>query len=110
MVILSTKDFLIDSPSMVITGDGEVDLKRDRLEGNIIVSPLVTLDRTIDKIPILRNILQGREKGFLSVAYKVKGPTDDPDISVSFVNTIGGKALNILRNILVLPKELLEGM
>ncbi len=104
-----TKDFLIDSPSMVITGEGEVDLKKDSMDGTIKVSPLVALDRTIDKIPILRNILQGKGRGFLSVAYNVKGPMDDPDIRASVVKTIGGKALDILRNILVLPKELFEG-
>ena len=107
--IFSTKDFLIDSPSMVITGNGILDIKKDTIDGNIAVSPLVTLDRTIDKVPILRNILKEKEKGFLYAAYKVKGPIDDPDVSVSFVNTIGGKAIGILKNILILPKELLEG-
>jgi hypothetical protein len=108
--VLSTKDFLIDSPSMVINGDGDVDLRKEQLNGNLNVSPLVALDRTIDKIPILRSILRSKGRGFLSLAYKVKGPIDDPDINVSFVNTIGGGTLDILRNILVLPKELLEGM
>jgi hypothetical protein len=106
--IFFTKDFLIDSPSMVITGVGSLDIKKDEIDANITVSPFVALDRTIDKIPILRNILKDKRDGFLHVAYKMKGPMNDPDISFDFANSIGGRAIEVLKNILVLPKEILE--
>lgn len=106
--VLSTSDFIVDSPSMFISMDGKIDSKTRTVEGNVAVSPLVALDTTIGKIPILRNILKGQNKGFLYAAYTVKGPIDDPDISVDLVNTIGGKTLEILRNILVLPAEVFK--
>ncbi len=106
--ILETKDFLIDSTSMLVTGDGSIDLKKKEINGNMAISPLVTLDTFIDKIPIVRNILRTKDRGFLYAACTVTGPFDDPDISISFINSVGGKTLEILRNILVLPKEIFE--
>ncbi len=106
--VISSSDFIIDSPSMFISMDGRIDAREKTLQGNVAVSPLVALDTTIGRIPILRNILKGDKKGFLYAAYTVKGPIDDPDISVDLVNTIGGKTLEILRNILVLPAEVFK--
>jgi hypothetical protein len=106
--VFRTGDFLIDSPSMLITGDGTIDVVKKTVQGDLVVSPLVTVDSVIDKIPILRNILKKKKQGFLYAAYKVSGPLDDPDVSVSFVNSIGGKAVEILRNILTLPLEIFE--
>ncbi|MCX5816836.1 MAG: AsmA-like C-terminal region-containing protein, partial [Proteobacteria bacterium] len=106
--IFSTKNFLIDSPSMLINGDGKLNMKKNEIDGTITVSPLVTVDRTIDRIPILRNILKEKEKGFLYVVYNVKGQLDNPDINVSFTNSVGHKTIEILKNILVLPKGMFE--
>jgi hypothetical protein len=106
--IFFTKDFLIDSPSMVITGVGSLDIKKNEVDANIAVSPLVAVDRTIDKIPILRNILKNKKDGFLHVAYKIKGPINDPDVNFNFANSVGGRTIELLRNILVLPKEIFE--
>jgi hypothetical protein len=106
--IFNTKDFLIDSPSMLITGNGNLDMNKNEIDGSIAVSPLVTVDRIINKIPILRNIIGGKEKGFFYTAYNVKGPLNDPEISLNFTESIGGKTIEILRNILVLPKEVFE--
>jgi len=106
--IFGTKDFLIDSPSMLITGSGNLNMKNSEIDGTVTVSPLVTVDRTIDKIPILRSILKEKDKGFLYVVYNVKGQFEDPDISVSFTNSVGNKTIEILKNILVLPKGMFE--
>jgi len=106
--IFNTKNFLIDSPAMLITGDGSLNMKKNEMDAVITVSPLVTVDRTIDKIPILRSILKERRKGFLYVVYNVKGQIEDPDIAVSLTNSVGYKTIEILRKILVLPKGMFE--
>lgn len=106
--IFTTEDFLIDSPSMLITGKVDINAKTQHVQGTVTVSPLVALDRTIDKIPILRSILKRRNRGFLYAVYDVKGPLDDADLSLSVINTIGGRTIDLLRNILVLPIELFQ--
>lgn len=106
--VFTTNNFVLDSPSMLITGTGDINASGREIRGTVTVSPLVTIDRTIDKIPIIRNILKERGKGFLYGSYNVKGPIDDPDIALNFVNTIGGRTVDILRNILVLPVGIFE--
>ena len=106
--ICHTKNFLLDSSSMVITGAGDIDINKETIDATLEVSPLVALDRTIDKIPIVRSILKNKNKGFLYVTYKVSGPFDDPDIDTNYVGTVGTKSLEILRNILVFPREVFE--
>jgi hypothetical protein len=106
--VYHTKNFLLDSQSMVITGAGDIDLNKETINGSLEVSPLVALDRTIDKIPVFRSIVKNKNKGFLYVTYTVSGPFDDPDIKTNYVGTVGTKSLEILRNILVFPKEVFE--
>ncbi len=106
--VFHTNNFLLDSPSMVITGTGDLDVNKKTIDGVLEVSPLVAVDRTIDKIPVVRSILKKKNKGFLYVTYKVTGPFDDPDISTNYVGTVGTKSLEILKNILVFPREVFE--
>lgn len=105
--ILHTENFTIHSPSMIIVGKGDIDIFHDRIKGSFSVSPLVALEKTIDKIPLLRNILR-REKGFITVEYKVNGRLSDPEIRVDVVKTVPGKIFDILKNILILPRDIIE--
>jgi hypothetical protein len=106
--VFRTKNFLLDSQSMVITGAGDLDLNKETINATLEVSPLVSLDRAIDKVPLVRSIVKNKNKGFLYVTYSVAGPFDDPDIKTNYVGTVGTKSLEILRNILVFPKEVFE--
>ncbi len=106
--VFQTDNFLIDSPSMVVTGKGNLNFNTGEIDAGLQIAPLITLDRTIDKIPIVRNILKRKGGGFLYMACNVSGPIDDPAVKVSFTNTIGGKTLEILRNMLFLPVEVFD--
>jgi len=106
--VFVTKDFIVDSPSMLITGSGNVNMKRNEIDAVIAVSPLVTLDVVLDKIPILRNILRKKDKGILHVGYNVKGRLEDPDITLSFKDSVGFRTIDFFKRILVLPKEMLD--
>jgi hypothetical protein len=106
--IFTTNNFLLDSPSMLITGSGSINVWNKEANGDVTVSPLVTLDKTINKIPIIRSILREKSKGFFYVSYNVKGNIEDPTISTNYVSTMGGRTVETLKNILVLPKDLFE--
>ncbi len=106
--VFHTENFLLDSPSMVITGNGTTDLNKMDVNGTINVSPLIVIDRTIDKIPLVRSILKKKGQGFLYLSYNIKGPLDDPQISPTLTGTVGTKTIELFRNILVLPKEVFE--
>ncbi|MDR2018341.1 MAG: AsmA-like C-terminal region-containing protein [Syntrophobacterales bacterium] len=106
--VFRTDNFLIDSPSMLITGVGDFDFAGDTVAGNITVSPLVTVDMFIDKLPVIRSILKKEKSGFLYASYDVKGPLGDPEVKLSFADTVVGKSLEIIKNILTLPAGVFE--
>jgi hypothetical protein len=106
--LFKTEDFLIDSSSMVVAGSGSVNLSDKTMDAKLIVSPMVTLDRTVDKIPILRSIFKRKEGGFLYVAVDAKGPLRDPEVRPSYVETFGKRPIDFLKNIFMLPKGVFE--
>jgi hypothetical protein len=106
--LFKTEDFLIDSSSMVIAGSGNVNLSDKTMDAKLIVSPMVTLDRTVDKMPILRSIFKRKEGGFLYVAIDAKGPLRDPEVHPSYVETLGKRPIDLLKNIFMLPKGVFE--
>ena len=106
--IFRTENFLLDSPSMVLTGKGQLDLNSKQVQGTIQVSPLVAVDRTLARIPLIRDLLKEPDQGFLYVSYLIRGPITDPYVLPDVVGTIGGKTIEILRNILVFPREVFQ--
>ncbi|OPY58959.1 MAG: hypothetical protein A4E57_04795 [Syntrophorhabdaceae bacterium PtaU1.Bin034] len=106
--VFRTDNFLIDSPAMIITGQGDIDLARSRIDGKMTASPLVTMDKLIDWIPLLRSIVKERKTGLLFFVYDVKGPIKDPEITSSYIQSMGTRAFYILRNIFMLPKEVFD--
>lgn len=106
--VFKTDNFLIDSPSMVITGSGDLDFKKMVVAGQVRVAPLVTLDTVISYVPIIRTILKKKGGGFLYVGYDVSGPLNDPEVRVSFTETVAAKTLDLLKNIITLPIGVLE--
>ncbi len=106
--LFKTEDFLIDSSSMLIAGSGNVNLSDKTMDAKLIVSPMVTLDRTVNKIPILRSIFKRKEGGFLYVAIDAKGPLRDPEVHPSYVETFGKRPIDFLKNMFMLPKGVFE--
>ncbi|MCX7965851.1 MAG: AsmA-like C-terminal domain-containing protein [Syntrophorhabdaceae bacterium] len=104
--IFSTNDYIIDSASMVITGQGSLSLVDETIDGRITVSPLITIDKIVSNIPVLRNMLKDKKRGFIYAVYDVKGPIEDPDIKLGYIQTIGSLPLNILRGMLEFTKNL----
>jgi len=76
------------------------------MDARITVSPLVTIDKIVSNIPVLKNILQDKKRGFIYAVYDVKGPIEDPEIKVSYIQTIGSLPLNILRGLIEFPMNL----
>jgi hypothetical protein len=106
--VFQTSNFLIDSPSMIITGRGAVDVGQGTVDGRMLVSPLVMLDRAIDWIPLLRNIFREKKTGLLFFIYDVKGPMNDPEIRSSYVESMSKRVFNIFMNTMRFPKDVLE--
>ena len=102
--VFHTNDFLIDSPSMLITGMGDLDVGKNEIDGRMTLSPFVTTDKLINLVPLVRSIIREKTSGFLFFVYNVKGPSQDPEVKLSYVRSVGTRIVYLLRNTLQLPK------
>ncbi len=103
--VFHTDNFLLDSPSMIIAGKGDLNLGEKKINGKMTVSPLVATDKFLDRIPLVRSIVKEKKTGFLFFVYDVKGSLQDPDVRSTYVQSLGTRVVYIVRNILLLPKE-----
>ena len=70
--------------SLGLQAEGTVDLANDTLDLNGAVVPIYVLSNVIGNIPILGNILTNNQtEGLIAMRYKMRGPMNDPNISVN---------------------------
>ena len=83
--VLEFDDARAYGPAIGFTFKGEVDLADDTvdLEGTIV--PAYTLNSIFGNIPILGDLFTGGEEGggVFAMAYTLKGPLDDPQVTVN---------------------------
>jgi uncharacterized protein involved in outer membrane biogenesis len=101
--IASTQDFLVDSDAMKITLAGKVDLGKNLIDARIGVHPLVTIDTILSHVPIAGYILTGKDKGFISFFYEVKGNPDDPKIESIPLKSIEEPTWGMIKRLLLTP-------
>ena len=81
---LSTELLRVYGTSLGITAEGNINLDSSRINMQGTVVPAYFLNRVIGWIPIIGNILIGGEgEGLIAFTYAIKGPSDDPDVSVN---------------------------
>ena len=101
--IASTDDFLVDSDAIKITLMGKVDLGKNLIDARIGVHPLVTIDTILSNVPIAGYILTGKDKGFISFFYEVKGSRDDPKVEAIPFKSIEEPSWGIIKRLLLTP-------
>jgi hypothetical protein len=99
----STNDFLVDSDAIKITLMGKVDLGKNLIDARIGVHPLVTIDTILSNVPIAGYILTGKDKGFISFFYEVKGSRDDPKIEAIPFKSITEPSWGVIKRLLETP-------
>lgn len=84
-------------PALGITAKGSVDIDENRahLDGTLVPAALV--NRILGSIPVLGNLITGGEgEGLIAMTYKVRGPLDDPKVTV---NPLAALAPGFLRGL-----------
>jgi hypothetical protein len=106
--VLSSDDVLIDSDAMKISMTGKADLVHDKIDATVGISPLGTVDKLINNIPIAGWVLGGKEQSLLLALFKVDGPVSDPDADMVPVRSVSSKAMGIFRRLLHLPVKIFK--
>jgi hypothetical protein len=101
---LTVKEGTVDSPSMKIVWQGDIDLITKKLDLTVLVAPLKTADRIIEKIPWVGEILGGT---LISIPIKVTGDIRDPTVTPLSASAVGSEILGIMKRILRLPFKII---
>lgn len=102
---LLLEEILLDGNSLKITGQGSVDLKDRTVDILLLAAPLKTIDRIVNKIPIVGYIMGG---SLISVPLGVKGKIGNPSVVPMPPSAVGKGLLGIMERTLEAPFKLVE--
>jgi len=102
---LALKEGHIDSPSMEIACQGDIDLLNKELDLQYLLAPLKTVDLVVKKIPLVSDVLSGT---LVSIPVKVTGPWADPKITALSPSAVGSGLLGIMKRTVQLPLKMIE--
>ena len=102
---LIIKDTSIDSPSMGIAIEGDIDLIKKKVNLVVLVAPFKTVDRIVKHIPLVGNILGGN---LISIPFRAIGDLGNPDVIPLSPTAVGSGLLGILERTLKLPITIIQ--
>jgi hypothetical protein len=103
--ILSLDNSVVNAHCMKMIWKGSVDLKAQKVDLILVVAPLRTVDRIIDKVPILGDILNG---SLISFPVRVSGDLNDPDVVPLSPSALGSGFIDFLKRTITTPLRLTE--
>jgi uncharacterized protein YhdP len=106
--VISTEDLFLDSDQIRISAVGTVNLVDDRLNLNLGVEPLVTVDKILNNLPLIGRIITGKDKSLIVSYFTVTGNIADPEVKVIPLKSLTKGVSGILEQILGIPQQLIE--
>lgn len=104
--IASSQDLFISSDAINMSIIGKTDIVKEELDLTIGVQPLQTVDKIVNRIPVVGWLLSGKDKSVLIAYFEAKGKWSDPKVSAIPVKSMAKGALNIFRRVFELPVRL----
>jgi uncharacterized protein YhdP len=104
--ILATQDLFITSSAINISIVGTADIVREELNATLGAQPLQTVDKIINRIPIVGWLLTGKDKDLLTAYFEAKGKWSNPQVSAIPVKSLGKGILHIFVRAFQLPVKL----
>jgi uncharacterized protein YhdP len=102
---IDLKRTIIKGPSMTLVFEGDIDLKEETLDMQLLVAPLRTVDWFVEKLPIVKDILGGT---LVAVPVRVQGKWSDPSVVPLSPSAVGSRVVDILTRTLKLPAKLIH--
>ena len=77
------KDVRARGSSLGILAEGRIDRLEETLDLAGEIAPAYTLNSLLGNIPVIGDVLTGGGEGIFAATYKVRGPLDDPTVTVN---------------------------
>jgi AsmA-like C-terminal region len=80
---LAFSDGKLLGPELRLLGSGEMDMSKPDKPSDFVVALLFlqTLDRVLEQVPIVRNVVLGDDKNLIAVYLRLQGPRDDLSVT-----------------------------
>jgi len=98
-------ELVIHGTSMKIACLGSVDIQTLKANLTVMVAPLKTVDRLIEKIPLVGDVLGG---SLLSIPVQVTGTLNDPVIVPLSPVTVGSRVLEFVKRVFQVPVKIIQ--
>ena len=105
--VMETKNLLLDSEVVRVSGVGKVMLADRSVALDLAVRPLQVLEQGIRKIPLLGRLLP-QEQSLVVTYFDMEGPWTDPTISVAPVKSLSETVVDILLLLLKAPGRVIS--
>ena len=86
--ILNLNKYEAYGPDIGFSNQGKIYLRKDEIDLEGAIIPMVTLNKIIGSIPVLGRILTNERKGIWSFIYTITGSLDEPEVKVNPIKTI----------------------
>ena len=86
--VLDLNKYEAYGPDIGFSNQGKIYLRKDEIDLEGAIIPMVTLNKIIGSIPVLGKILTNERKGIWSFAYTITGNLDEPEVKVNPIKTI----------------------
>lgn len=104
--IASSEDLFISSDAINMSIIGKTDIVKEELDLAIGVQPLQTVDKIVNRIPVVGWLLTGKDKSVLTAYFEAKGKWSDPKVTAIPVKSMAKGAFNVFRRVFELPVRL----
>jgi hypothetical protein len=105
-----TEDVTMRSPVFNAAVVGEANLCTARVNAEIGIQPLGTIDFLVSKIPVAGYLLTGDRKSLYVDYFKVDGPMSDPNVRYIPLKSLGNGTVGFLTRLLFFPKKVYKSI
>jgi len=103
--ILTITPARLDAPIMEIAAHGTIDMPREKIDLQVLVAPLQTLNKLQKMLPVISKIIP---ESLVAVPVEVKGDFDDIKVKTLSMSAISRNAFGTMVDALTTPMRVLE--
>ncbi len=91
--ILNLKKAKAEGNVLGITADGTFNRATTDINLDGVIAPAYSINRFLGKIPLVGNVLAGKDGTIFAATYEIKGDTENPDIDINSLSMLSPNSL-----------------
>ena len=107
---LKIQQAYIKGEGLNIFATGWINIKTWNVDLTVLVSPFKTIDIVLKYIPIVGEIIGGKNRTFITIPIGIKGPINNPNVKPLPISAIGKGLLGIVKRTLGLPMIVIKSI